>query len=80
MINASVTKTNNESSTNTIRRFTKRMKGSGVLRRVRAIRYHQRKLSAYVQKKQTLQSLQKKVEYERDAKLGKIPEKTYGRR
>lgn len=80
MINASVVRTNNESSTNTIRRFTKRMKGSGVLRRVRNIRYHERKMSDYVRKKQTLKSLENKAKYERLAKDGKIQEKTYGRR
>ena len=80
MDNVAVVKTNNENSANTIRRFTKRVKGSGVLRRVRSIRYHERKTSSYIQKKQTLKSLENKAKYEKMAKLGKIPERTYGRR
>lgn len=57
------------------------MKGSGVLRRVRAIRYHERAMSPYVRKKQTLKSLDNKAKYERGVKDGKIAERaTYGRK
>ena len=54
MINTEVIKAGNENSLNLIRRFTKRVQGSGVLPRVRSIRYATRKPSSYVKKKKTL--------------------------
>ena len=51
MINAEVVKTGNENNVNLIRRFTKKVQGSGVLPRVRSIRYASRKMSEYVKRK-----------------------------
>ena len=44
-------KNNNENMTNLIRRFTKRVQGSGVLKRVRSIRYSERSLSKFTKRK-----------------------------
>lgn len=75
MINVEVEKTNNESNANLIRRFTKRVQGSGVLPRVRSLRYAERKASPYVKKKRTLKGLRARTERAKQIKLGKIQER-----
>ena len=76
--NVQVEKNTNESSANVIRRFTKRMQGSGIIPRMRGERYYSRLKSSNVRKNARLKKLDKKVEYERLLKLGKIQER--GRR
>jgi len=78
MINAEVVKTGNENSVNLIRRFTKKVQGSGVLPRVRSIRYATRKQSEYVKKKKTLKVLKRREEVAELIKLGKMQEYTKG--
>jgi ribosomal protein S21 len=79
-VNVEVQKQSNESTTSLIRRFTKRVQGSGVLRRSRKIRYFARPASKYVKKKQALKLIERRTEYEELAKLGKLPEETRTRR
>jgi len=76
MINVEVEKNNNESNTNLIKRFTRRVQGSGVLSRIRGMRYAKRSPSRYVRKKKTLKYLTRKTAMEKMIKLGKMPEKT----
>ncbi len=76
MINVEVQKNNNETPVNVLRRFTKRVQGSGVLNRVRSLRYSERIASKYVRKKRTLKSLRRKTERDRLVRLGKIAEST----
>ncbi len=71
--NVEVTKNNNENALNLIRRFTKRVRGAGILPRMRSIVYNQRPESAYKKKKRTLRSIEKKKDIERLKKLGKMP-------
>ncbi|MEQ1500001.1 MAG: hypothetical protein ABL917_01350 [Parcubacteria group bacterium] len=78
MINVEVAKTGNENSLNLIRRFTKRVQGSGILSRVRSIRYAGRKQSEYVKKKKTLKVLKRKEEVMELIKMGKMSEYTRG--
>ena len=78
MINAEVVKTGNENNVNLIRRFTKKVQGSGVLPRVRSIRYATRKQSEYVKKKKTLKVLKRREEVAELIKLGKMTEYTKG--
>ena len=75
MINVEVSRNNNENSVSIIRRFTKKVQGSGVLPRVRSIRYASRKLSHYKMKMKTLKSINRKLEIEGLIKLGKMQEK-----
>ena len=75
-VNAEVVKTGNENNVNLIRRFTKRVQGSGVLPRVRSIRYSSRKQSEYVKKKKTLKVLRRREEVSELIKLGKMAENT----
>ncbi len=78
MINAEVVKNNNENNLNLIRRFTKKVQGSGVLPRVRSIRYASRKQSEYVKKKKTLKVLKRRAEVDELIKMGKMVEFTRG--
>jgi ribosomal protein S21 len=78
MINAEVVKNNNENNLNLIRRFTKKVQGSGVLPRVRSIRYATRKQSEYVKKKKTLKVLKRRAEVDELIKMGKMVEFTRG--
>ena len=47
-VNAEVQKKPNENSQNLIRRFTRRVQGTGLVRRVRSVRYAERNKSPYV--------------------------------
>lgn len=76
--NVQVEKNTNESSANVIRRFTKRMQGSGIIPRMRGERYYARTKSDNVRRSARLKKLDKKAEYERLLKLGKVQER--GRR
>lgn len=78
--NVQVQKNNNESTSNVIRRFTKRMQGSGIVQRMRGERYYSRDKSDNVRRTARLKKLDKKVEYERLVKLGKIQERRGRRR
>lgn len=72
--NAEVKKNNNENVVSLIRRFTKRVQSSGVIPRVRSIRWSKRKPSHFKMKKSALVVLAKRKEYERLKKLGKLPQ------
>jgi hypothetical protein len=70
--NVAVDKNATENNVNLIRRFTKRVQESGIVKRVRGIRYEERARSHYVSKKKTLEVLKRRKERERLLKLGKI--------
>ena len=76
MINVEIVRNGTENSMGTLRRFTKRVQGSGILPRVRSLRYNQRQLSSYKTKMKTLKSLNRKAEILELIKLGKMQEKT----
>ena len=78
--NVQVEKNQNESSANVIRRFTKRVQGSGIIPRVRKNRYYIRIKSENVRKTARLKKLDKKIIYEKQLKLGKIQERVGRRR
>jgi ribosomal protein S21 len=75
MINVEVERNQNENSVSLIKRFTRRVQGSGILPRIRSIRYNSRKRSEYVKKKQTLKVLEHRKNLAELVKLGKLPEK-----
>ncbi len=72
MINVTVDKNATESGTSVLRRFTKKMHESGVLNRVRGIKYTLRTLSYYKKKKGALEKMRRMNERETLLKLGKI--------
>ncbi|MFA6338744.1 MAG: hypothetical protein WCW87_01655 [Candidatus Paceibacterota bacterium] len=75
-INVTVKKNPNENNTSILRRFTKRVQESGVLKKVRSVRYSKRKESSYVKKKKKLKGLKHREEITQLIKLGKMVEKT----
>lgn len=74
MINVEIERNHNENTPSVIRRFTKRVQGAGIVRRIRGNRYHVRTKSRNVRRKKTLTSLQKRARYQELLKLGKIQE------
>jgi len=79
-INIEVEKNNQESTANLIRRFTKRVQGSGIVRRMRKNRYYARTKSPAVARMAKLKKLTGQEKYETLLKLGKIQERPQRRR
>jgi hypothetical protein len=65
-------KTGNENGANLLRKFSRRVKDSGILRHVRKNRYAQRNESSLVQKRGAIRRIEKQKEIEKLRKLGKI--------
>ncbi len=74
-----VKKQGRENTQSLLRRFSKAIKRSGILKEARKIRYKQRPLSRKKKKELALRRERMKKEYERKDKLGLIKNK-YGRR
>lgn len=72
---AEVKRQNNESTSNLLRRFTKRTQSTNALTVVRGNRYHERDLSDLKKKRGALVRLDKREIFERLKKLGKTIEK-----
>lgn len=73
-INAEVSKTGNESTLATIRKFTRRVQGANLIKTVRNRRYYARDASKTVKKKRALKMLKRRAEYSQKVKEGKIIE------
>ena len=74
-INIEIEKNSNESNASMLRRFTKKVQGSGVLPRIRSIRYSKRKLSPYKVKMQRLSSIALKKDIEELIRMGKMADR-----
>jgi len=74
-----IRKKEKESSINLVRRFSKRMKMSGILLKIRRDRFYTRKKSRQMKKKSALKREALKKEYEKLKKLGKIENKPWQR-
>ncbi len=71
MINVLITKGNTDNNGLLMKKFTKKIQESGILPRIRSIRYSERTLSDYKVKKAKLRNLKRKAEIETLLKLGK---------
>jgi ribosomal protein S21 len=71
MINIEVKRNGSENALTLLRRFTKRVQGSGVLPRVRSKRYSDRTISENVKRKKTLKKLARRAEIQDLLRLGK---------
>lgn len=80
MITSSVAKNSSENSASLIRRFSKRVQGSGVIRRAKSIRYHARTLSKMKKRASALRRIERVEEREEKEKLGLIIPRTRGGR
>jgi ribosomal protein S21 len=79
-INLEIKKNRNENNLSVLKRFTRQVKESGVLNRVRSIRYEQRTPSPFTKKKDKLTSIRRKEFIEEQIKLGKMSDNPRGRR
>ncbi|HEY4515690.1 MAG TPA: 30S ribosomal protein S21 [Candidatus Paceibacterota bacterium] len=73
--NVEIVKSGLENNLSIIRKFTKKVQGSGVLSRLRSIRYSQRTLSDYVKKKKALKRIKRREVVREAIKMGKMPDK-----
>jgi ribosomal protein S21 len=79
--NVEVTRNGTENPLGLLRRFTKRVQGSGILPRVRGERYYERTLSHYKRKMKTLEGIKRREDRVELIKQGKInPDLPRGKR
>lgn len=71
-VNIEVKKNANENNANLLRRFSRRIQESGIIPRVKSIRYNQRPQSKLAQKLATLKRITKRKDLEKLKKLGKM--------
>lgn len=79
-INVEVKKNANENTLSLIRRFQKRVQESGVLPRVRGIRYNERTMSDLKVKNARLKKLVNLEKYLVAKRMGKVVERKRGRK
>jgi ribosomal protein S21 len=70
-LNVNVKKKEKQSSTDLLKQFTKLVKSSGVVNKLKSIRYYQRKESDFKKKEAALKKIEKAAINERLKKLGK---------
>lgn len=75
-VRVEVKKGKNENSSALIRRFSRRVQGTGLIRLMRKRRTYTRNLSKNVEHKRALVTLKRRAEYEELLKLGKIEPRT----
>lgn len=73
-IHAEVSKTGSESVLATIRKFSRKVQGTGLVKNARKRRYFARQASKVVKKKRALKLLKRRAEYNQKVKEGKIVE------
>lgn len=72
MFNVVTNKKKDENSNALLRRFSKKMRASGSIMAVKHNRYHERKMSPVVRKKECLNKLKRRGEFEENYRLGKV--------
>jgi len=73
-INAEVQKSGSESTLSTIRKFSRRVQGTGLVKTVRNQRYFKRDTSKTVKKKRALKLIKRRAQYRQLVKEGKVVE------
>jgi ribosomal protein S21 len=76
MINAEVQKSGTESVLSTLRKFSRKVQGTGLIKNSRARRYYSRGMSKTVKKKRALKLLERRAEFRKLVKEGKAEERT----
>jgi ribosomal protein S21 len=71
-INAEVQKSGSENSLSTIRKFSRRVQGTGLVKTARKIRYFERQKSKTVQKKRALKMIKRRADYNKAVKDGNM--------
>jgi ribosomal protein S21 len=83
MVNAEVARNPGENALSLIRKFSRRVQGTGLVKTVRNQRYRARPLSKAVSKKKALKRIARRTEYQKLIKEGKVvetPRRGYGNR
>lgn len=70
--NVEIKKGAKDNNAHLIKKFTRKVQESGIIPRVKGIRYAERNMSAYVKKVKRLKSIKNKEVREEQIKLGKI--------
>jgi ribosomal protein S21 len=73
-VNAEVQKSGSENVLSTIRKFSRRVQGTGLVKTARGQRYFERQKSKTVQKKRALKMLKRRADYQKAVKDGKVAE------
>lgn len=73
-INAEVSKSGSESTLSVIRKFSRRVQGTGLVKNARKNRYYERTKSKTVQKKRALKLIKRRADFKQLVKEGKAPE------
>jgi ribosomal protein S21 len=75
MINVEVVKGGADNTMSVLRKFTRRVQGSGLVHEMRGRRYWSRQSSKAVKKKRALKRLVRAEKYQQDLKEGKVTER-----
>lgn len=78
--NIEVEKSGSENTGAVLRKFTQRMRSSGIVQKMRKIRYRSRDLSKNNRQKAALRKLDRRAEFEQLIKEGKLSESVRGKR
>ncbi len=73
-IQAEVVKSGSENPLATIRKFSRRVQGAGLVKTMRARRYFSRSASKTVKKKRALKMIKRRADYKQLVKEGKLAE------
>jgi len=78
--NVQVEKSGNENTGAVLRKFTQRMRSSGIVQKMRKIRYRARPLSITTRRKAALRKINRSEEFEQLIKDGKLSDSVRGKR
>ena len=79
MIRIEVKREGTESTGSALRRFSKKVQGANIIKKVKGLKAAERPLSHFKKKKAALKRLERRTEYERLKKLGKISNASFRR-
>ncbi len=78
--NIHVEKTGTENTGAVLRKFTQRMRSSGIVQKMRKVRYRSRPLSPSTRRKEALRKIERREDFEQLIKEGKLSESLRGKR
>lgn len=73
--NVDIKKSKNDNALGMLRKFSRKMKISGVLRKKRSLRYFERQPSDFRKKEDALNKIEKRKEYEYKEKMGLVTDR-----
>lgn len=73
--NVDIKKNKKDNAVGMLRKFTRKMRNSGVLRKKRSLRYFERSKSDFQKKEDKLTKLEKQKDFEQKVKLGLVQDR-----